>query len=230
MLIRLQALAYKNTSSLHHSKSQTNQVALASNSCHRLSLNFALFISSHMNFENVVCQLHQHYRFPNLFVVGPAYEILDKNPFIHSVFGFTVDTHMTTNRFSHNSTFSFISFGVLCSPVILTSCSLTIRWCGYATCAENNKKSSPSQGPGSTAAQGAPCPRVWVTLTAATKRLLRKRRPNFRKPHCFTRGLQGTAAELQDSRARRPSTTTPVWSPTTLWATGEYRWYGWMCF
>ncbi len=143
---------------------------------------------------------------------------------------FTVDTHMTTNRFSHNSTFSFISFGVLCSPVILTSCSLTVRWCGYATCAENNKKSSPSQGPGSTAAQGAPCPRVWVTLTAATKRLLRKRRPNFRKPHCCTRGLQGTAAELQDSRARRPSTTTPVWSPTTLWATGECRWYGWMCF
>lgn len=104
-----------------------------------------------------------------------------------------------------------------------------VRWCGYATCAENNKKSSPSQGPGSTAAQGAPCPRVWVTLTAATKRLLRKRRPNFRKPHCCTRGLQGTAAELQDSRARRPSITTPVWSPTTLWATGECR-YGRMCF
>ncbi len=142
----------------------------------------------------------------------------------------TNDWFKTTNRFSHNSKFSFISFGVLCSPVILTSCSLTVRWCGYATCAENNKKSSPSQGPGSTVAQGAPCPRVRVTLTAATKRLRRKRRPNFRKPHCCTRGLQGTAAELQDSRARRPSTTTPVWSPTTLWATGECRWYGWMCF
>ncbi len=113
----LQALAYKNKSSLHHSKSQTNQVALASNSCHWLSLNFALFISSHMNFENVVCQLHQHYRFPNLFVVGPAYEILDKNPFIHSVFLASQLIHTWLQSLLHNSTFSFISFGVLCSPV-----------------------------------------------------------------------------------------------------------------
>ncbi len=129
------------------------------NSCHWLSLNFALFISSHMNFENVVCQLHQHYRFPNLFVVGPAYEILDKNPFIHSVFDFTVDTHMTTNRFSHNSTFSFISFGGLvfsCDPNFLFSHRQVMWVCNL--CRKTTRKSSPSQEHGSTAAQGGTLP------------------------------------------------------------------------
>lgn len=222
------ALAFKNMSSLQDSISQTNQVAPPPNSCHWLSQNcFAFIISSHMYSDSFVCQPHQHHSFLNLFVVGPAYEVLDKYPNFHWLQSWNRNDWMT--RFSHNSKFSSVSFwvltSVLCSPLVLTSCSVTIRWCGYATCAENNKKSSPSQGPGSTAAQGTPCPRVRVTLGAATKRLRRRRRPNCRKPRCCTRGLQGTAAVLQDSCARRPSTTTLVWSPTTLWATGEF-----MCF
>lgn len=72
-----------------------------------------------------------------------------------------------------------------------TSLSLHRRLCGYATCAENNKKSSPNRGRGSTARGLVRC---GVCLRAGH----RGRRPNFRTRPCTpTREPQGTWHQRQ---------------------------------
>ncbi len=239
MLICLQALAYKNTSSLQRSKSQTNQVAPPPNSCHWLSLNFALFISSHMNFDNFVCQLHQHqhqhHRYPNLFVLGPAYEVSGQVFPLVTLFLASQLTHKWLNlrlQIASPTTASFHSshLGVLCSPVILTSCSLTVRWCGMQPVPKTTRNPHQVRGlvlqwPRGHLPSGASDPH------RRHEEAPQEKKAKLQEAHCCTRGLQGTAAELQDSpRQASLNNNTPVWSPTTLWATGECRWYGWMWF
>lgn len=63
--------------------------------------------------------------------------------------------------------------------------SLPFRLCGYATCAENNKKSSPNQESGSTA-------RSRVKCMGCLKVDHREKRPNCRtSPYTSTRHPQG---------------------------------------
>lgn len=93
--------------------------------------------------------------------------------------------HFTTSHWKQMKTLFFPFFGLLTIP------SPPCRLCGYATCAENNKKSSPNRGNGSIA-QGR------VKCGAFLREGHRGKRPNCRTRLCTpTRESQVTWDHLQ---------------------------------